>query len=154
MHSIAPLLTHLRIDYPLFSFVKAVDFSWSPSKQTIYYTTGETDTGHTIAFLLHELSHAVLSHADYNRDIELINMERQAWDKAKELASTYSVRIDDDIIETTLDSYRDWLHARSTCPNCSATGIQIKNRTYNCPVCHGQWRVNEARICALRRYKM
>ena len=81
-------------------------------------------------------------------------MERQAWDKAIDLADTYDAHIDDSIIETTLDSYRDWLHARSTCPTCSATGLQVKNRTYNCPVCHGQWRVNEARICALRRYNL
>lgn len=117
----------------------------------MYYNESSDDA----ALLLHELAHAVLKHADYTRDIELIEMERDAWDHARTvLAPRYSVPIDDAIIEDSLDTYRDWLHARSTCPDCQAIGIQIKLHHYRCLACGAQWKVNDARICALRRYKL
>jgi tRNA(Ile2) C34 agmatinyltransferase TiaS len=103
--------------------------------------------------LLHELSHGLLNHADYNYDIELIAMECKAWDKVGELAKKYEIVINDNIIQLTLDTYRDWLHSRSTCPSCKATGIQDGKKSYSCLACGYKWRVNEARICALRRYK-
>lgn len=148
MPSTLSLIHQLKSDYPQFHFKKAKRFLWSPSENTVYYTSADDD----YAFLLHELSHGLLGHAEYNRDIELIAMERAAWDKAVELAPSYGLTITEDTIENTLDSYRDWLHARSTCPNCKAIGLQIKQRTYTCLACHHNWRVNEARICALRRY--
>jgi len=79
-------------------------------------------------------------------------MERQAWDYTIKLAPKYNVAISDDMVQLTLDSYRDWLHARSTCPNCKATGVQTEKYTYVCPACSRKWQVNEARTCALRRY--
>lgn len=148
MPSTASLLLQLKADYPQFSFKKATSFLWSPSEQTVYYT----DENKGYSFLLHELSHGLLGHADYNHDVELLAMERQAWDRASELAKTYGLTISDDVKESTLDTYRDWLHARSTCPKCSATGLQLKKRLYTCPACRQDWQVNEARICALRRY--
>lgn len=148
MPSTTSLIQKLKADYPEFHFKKAKRFLWSPSEHTVYYTGSEDD----YAFLLHELSHGLLDHIEYRRDVELIAMERAAWDNAVTLAPTYDLHIDDDTVETTLDSYRNWLHARSTCPNCKATGLQVKQRTYTCPACHYNWRVNEARICALRRY--
>ena len=148
MPSTASLIARLRADYPQFDFKQAEDFLWSPSEHTVYYTADD-DAGH--GFLLHELSHGLLDHADYSHDIELITMERDAWDKALELAEAYTVVIDDDLIQSTLDTYRDWLHARSTCPRCKATGMQIKKHVYACPACRHTWRVNEARLCALRR---
>ena len=81
-------------------------------------------------------------------------MERAAWDKAVLIALDFGQTIDTNTVESTLDSYRDWLHARSTCPNCQATGLQIKKQTYSCPACRHTWRVNEARICALRRFSL
>ncbi|MBC7868964.1 hypothetical protein H7X69_02175 [Candidatus Saccharibacteria bacterium] len=147
MPSTASLIPQLKATYPQFAFKLAESFLWSPSKQTVYYTTDDADYG----FLLHELSHGLLGHADYSRDIELIAMERDAWDKALEIAKDYTVTINDDLIQSTLDTYRDWLHARSTCPRCKAVGLQIKKQTYTCPACRHPWRVNEARICALRR---
>jgi ribosomal protein L37AE/L43A len=150
MHSTTLLIQQLKTDHPQFSFKKAKRFLWSPSEHTVYYT----DTDDEQAYLLHELSHGLLNHVEYNRDIELIAMERAAWDKAQELAPTYGLTIDADTIQKTLDSYRDWLHARSTCPTCKATGLQIKQQIYTCPACHHSWRVNEARICALRRFSI
>lgn len=150
MPSIVSLIQKLKADYPTLLFVRGDDFSWSPSDQTIYY---KAEAGSN-AFLLHELSHSLLHHSEYKRDIELIAMERAAWDKASELAGVYNQKIDESLVETTLDSYRDWLHARSTCPNCSATGLQTKKQTYTCPACNHSWRVNEARVCALRRFSI
>lgn len=150
MPSTASLIQRLKTDYPQFSFAPGADFLWSPSDHTVYYKQNADSP----AFLLHELSHGLLSHSDYSRDIELIAMERAAWDHALTLADMYGTSIDDDLIETTLDSYRDWLHARSTCPKCQATGLQTKKQIYNCPACGHSWRVNEARICALRRFSI
>jgi len=121
-------------------------FKWSPGKQTVFYADGDD------AQLLHELGHGLLDHSDYARDVELITLERAAWDKALEIAANYAVTIDDEQIEAHLDTYRDWLHARSTCPKCTAVGFQIKKATYQCPACGNQWRVNDARICGLKRY--
>lgn len=148
MHSTVSLIQQLKADYPRLSFAKGSDFSWSPSNATVYY---KQEPG-SDPFLLHELSHGLLGHSEYGRDIELITMERAAWDKASELAAIYGRAIDESLIETTLDSYRDWLHARSTCPACQATGLQTKKCIYTCPACSHSWRVNEARVCALRRY--
>jgi hypothetical protein len=149
MLSITSLLASLKDTYPQFTFKPTDDFSWSAAEHTVYYNTSVKNAW---VFLLHELAHGLLGHADYTRDIELLAMERQAWERAKTLAADYNLTIDDEVSESTLDSYRDWLHARSTCPNCTATGLQIKKHTYSCPACGTTWQVNEARTCALRRY--
>lgn len=150
MPSINLLINQLKKDYPQFHFKESSRFLWSPSEKTVYYT-GSTKQN---SFLLHELSHGLLDHVEYTRDVELIAMERAAWDKAIEIGRDYDVIVSDDTIESTLDSYRDWLHARSTCPNCQANGLQVKQKLYNCLACGHLWRINEARICALRRYSI
>ena len=149
MPSITSLLTKLQADYPTITFSKAADFRWSPPEKTVYYTNDP----HADALLLHELSHSLLNHSLYIKDIDLIKMERDAWEKARHLAPQYEVVLSDDIIQPHLDSYRDWLHARSTCPTCGATGVQTKQATYHCVACGATWRVNEARMCGLKRYR-
>jgi len=149
MQSTTSVLSQLKNNYPQFSFKLGTNFLWSPSDNTIYY---DKSIDYRPVFLLHELAHALLGHNSYDRDIQLITMERQAWDYTKELAPPYGIIIPDDIIQSNLDSYRDWIHDRSTCPNCKATGIQTEKFVYSCPACSHQWRVNEARTCALRRY--
>ena len=148
MPSTTSLLKRVKNDYPQFVFKKSTGFSWSQAENTVNYTSG----GENSVFLLHELSHGLLGHADYSRDIELIAMEREAWDKAEELATKYGIPLDDNFIQSTLDTYRDWLHSRSTCPKCTATGLQTDVKAYKCLACGQSWRVNEARTCALRRY--
>ena len=81
-------------------------------------------------------------------------MEREAWDEVIKLAEKYNVSIDPKNIQLTLDTYRDWLHKRSTCPKCQANGVQDGAKSYQCVACSHKWRVNEARICALRRYNI
>jgi len=148
MPSITSLTTKLRTDFPQYTFTPDAMFRWSPDDQTVFYD----DTSGNQAALLHELSHALLGHKKYTKDIQLLEMERDAWERARGLGPTYGVAIDEAAIQDSLDTYRDWLHARSTCPNCQATGIQSKKSLYSCIACGTSWRVNEARICALRRY--
>lgn len=145
-----PLLIHkLQQTYPDLIFEASEQFSWSPTTHTITYNEALDDAP---SLLLHELSHSLLGHHEYRRDVELIAMETAAWETAKQQAKQYEVTISEDVIQDHLDTYRDWLHARSTCPNCSANGYQIEAFTYQCPACSHTWRVNEARVCALRRY--
>lgn len=150
MQSITLVIKSLKKDYPDFHFSIGDDFLWSHKDKTIYYSANDDE----ISFLFHELAHAVLGHRDYKKDVELLKMEATAWEKAIELAKKYKIKIDDDLVESTLDTYRDWLHARSTCTKCQAIGLQIKKDTYKCIACDNHWRVNEARSCALRRYNL
>jgi hypothetical protein len=82
----------------------------------------------------------------------LVKMERDAWHQAVILGQKYNINITIDNAEDSLDTYRDWLHSRSTCPFCRATGIEVKKHLYTCLACNVKWNVNDARICALRRY--
>lgn len=150
MPSTTSLVARLQIDFPQFAFSPGDDFQWTPSCATIFYGSNSSDT----ASLLHELGHALLGHIGYARDITLLKMEREAWEYAQTiLAPKYNLTITDETIEEAVDTYRDWLHARSTCPSCSATGIQIAKQEYKCLACHKEWHVNDARNCELKRYK-
>lgn len=151
MRSTSSLIHKLKSDYPDITFFETDQFSWSPTTKTIHYST---DLPHASQLLLHELSHALLTHTEYQRDVQLLAMETAAWEKAKELADTYRVRLSEDVIQDHLDTYRDWMHHRSTCPECTATGYQTAQQQYACPACTHAWRVNEARICGLKRYKI
>jgi hypothetical protein cdiviTM7_01560 len=107
--------------------------------------------------LLHEIAHAKLGHRNYQYDIQLIEMERAAWEYAVDtLAPKYDLTLsmDDDNIQDSLDSYRDWLHKRSLCPHCSAVGLQTTSSSYKCINCHSEWRVNQAKSCQLKRYQI
>lgn len=149
MPSTSSLIHKLITNFPQFTFTPGGDFRWDPQEKAIFYRDDNP------AALLHEVAHALLNHAAYVRDLELLAMERDAWEYAKStLSPAYGITIVDDEIDRSLDTYRDWLHARSTCPTCQATGIQTKENAYTCLACHTHWRVNEARLCALRRYKV
>lgn len=150
MRSTSSLLHKLKTDYPDIYFIPGETFSWDPLLKTVFYAE---DGPMFKALLLHEVSHGLLEHREYKRDIELLAMEATAWDKAKELAKEYHFPISETVAEEHLDTYRDWLHARSTCVNCTATGYQSDKDTYTCPACTTEWRVNEARVCELRRYQ-
>ena len=150
MPNLASLITRLKIDHPKLSFQPAEDFRWSPDEQTVFVNAELRDA---YAFCLHEVSHAILGHSLYHHDIELVQLERDAWEYAKTvLAPQYDLAINDELIQDNLDTYRDWLHARSTCPSCSATGVQSRGKEYTCFACGQHWRSNEARTCGLKRY--
>jgi hypothetical protein len=152
MHSTLSLLTKLRSDYPQFTFNEASTFQWSPDTKTISVDSSSDDFAF---FTLHELGHALLDHQSYRRDIDLIKIERDAWHFAvHHLAEVYAVTIPEDDIQDNLDTYREWLHARSTCPSCKMTGLQTSESHYSCLACGCRWKSNEARSCALRRYSI
>lgn len=151
MPSTHPLLDSVVQAHPEISFQSGERFEWQPGATTIMY---DLDDPAFNAHLLHELGHALLDHDNYERDIDLIAMERDAWQMARlELATRFGIEISGDIIHNDMDTYRNWLHERSTCPHCGSSGIQIRKHEYKCVTCLKTWRVNEARTCSLRRYK-
>ena len=138
-------MTRLQNDYPMFEFVASDKARWSPTEQKIYYTNDDIQT-------LHELGHAISGHSEYRQDIELLQIERAAWDKAQELAPAYELKINDDTIEQALDTYRDWLHQRSRCPKCGQTGLQNADTlNYHCPNCQRAWRATAGKNTRLKR---
>lgn len=152
MRSMRWIPERLQEDFPQFTFKAADEFWWSAATNTIYINSKAQQNRE---FTLHELSHALLGHQGYKRDVELLKLERDAWEHAKTvLAARYDISIDEDIVQDNLDTYRRWLHARSACPECETVGIQTKEQLYKCVACGLEWRVNEARLCALRRYSL
>lgn len=148
MHTITSLIAKLKEDFPELYFKPGETFHWNAPSSTVYYQVDSLDT----SSLLHELAHAILNHQSFTRDVQLIEYEQAAWHHASEiLAPRYGITITAQQIEDSLDTYRDWLHARSSCPQCNATGLQIKNQLYSCLACRTQWKANDARLCGLRR---
>lgn len=145
-------LKTLRDHCPGITFVEQSDtFHWSPRSASVHVAA--LDTERDLITLLHETGHALAEHTTYTQDIQLLKLERQAWEIARErLAPLFEIEISDEIIEEALDSYRDWLHARSICPECHANGVQQDETHYQCLACLTVWKVNDARICQLRRY--
>lgn len=143
------LIDKLAQDFPTIHFTSGEYFSWSPDASTVYYAEVQPKTS---PLLIHELAHGVLGHHAYTRDVELLALESEAWEEAKAIARKYAIEIDEDEVQDSLDTYREWMHARSTCPNCEAIGYQTGAKSYQCIACLHTWRVNEARTCQLRRY--
>lgn len=150
MPSTPSLLDKIVQDFPEITFHTGEQFEWQPHRQTIVYDLSDPSFD---SRLLHELGHSILGHKNYDRDIDLIAMERDAWQEARlTLAPQYAITISSDDIDNSMDTYRTWLHDRSTCPNCQSNGIQTGKKEYTCVTCRKSWLVNEARSCALRRY--
>lgn len=146
------LLSKVTQDHPQYTFLPSKEFRWSHTTKTIYYNPSAK---YAAELLIHELAHAHLHHADFSLDVILINKEAAAWQYARDtLASQYSFSISDTVINHSLDSYRDWLHARSSCPECHNNALQAKNGTYKCIACKCHWRANAATHCELKRYRI
>lgn len=144
-----PLLDKLRQDFPEITFMPGEVPHWSPENNTVTYTEGAQGE----ATLLHELGHALCGHSDYSSDVDLLRKEVEAWQKATAVAAGYSISLPKDHIENCLDTYRDWLHKRSTCPTCSGHGLQRSKALYHCPNCQSHWQVSFARFCRPYRLK-
>lgn len=144
------LLDQLRKHLPGVVFVSGDSFRWSPGDKTVTYRAASEETD--IWALLHESSHALLGHADYQFDVDLLLLETEAWEKAKGLAEEFGINIDNNHIQDCLDTYRDWLHQRSTCPRCSTVSFQVSPRNYACHNCSAIWRVSSSRFC--RPYRL
>jgi hypothetical protein len=134
----------VRAAYPQFTFIAGTTAYWSPRDRTIHYAVDGT---HSLAGLLHELAHGILQHTTYHTDLELLHKEITAWELAQSLAKTYDTHIDAEHIQDCLDTYRDWLHKRSTCPVCHMNGLQADIQAYNCLNCGHTWHVSSSRFC-------
>jgi predicted RNA-binding Zn-ribbon protein involved in translation (DUF1610 family) len=140
------LLQTLKKDYPQLVFTPGAVFSWSAPQQKVTYTRRMRGAPNEWS-LLHELGHALLGHTAYQTDVELLQMEVAAWERAVLLAKDYKLRIDPDHIQDCLDTYRDWLHRRSTCPACGTISLQTDATTYACHNCQTTWHVTRSRLC-------
>lgn len=146
------LIDTLKHRFPHLTFSEGTAFYWSPINQTIYYRQDKTNNKSSWS-LLHETGHALLNHQQYILDFELLQLELAAWEKATALGSELGITINLEHIEDCLDSYRDWLYARSICPLCSNKGIQQSDpRLYRCFNCASEWKVAPSRFC--RAYRM
>ena len=142
------VIEKLTNSYPSISVKPSNTYYWSPKDMTVYYDKENTSLEGVWA-LLHESGHALLGHKQYYTDIELLKMEVEAWGEAEKITDKLSLKkdIDEDHIQDCLDSYRDWLHKRSLCPDCSLSGIQTKPEMYTCVFCHNTWKVSSDRFC-------
>jgi len=138
-------IDQLVADYPQFKFASGKRPHWSPRSNTVIYST-DKELPNAEASVLHELAHALLEHNDYQSDFELLKLETEAWDLAAKLAPKYKVGIEDDYIQKCLDTYRDWLHNRSTCPSCGLHSLQQNAGSYRCFNCQTEWSVTSRRF--------
>jgi hypothetical protein len=141
------LLTDIAADHPELSFIESAHFAWHAGKKHVSYKKSGQNTTHSMFALLHELGHALLDHSDYVHDIELLQLEVAAWDRARKLAERYDIELDEEYIQDCLDTYRDWLHLRSTCPRCYGRSLQASVTRYSCFNCQTEWQVTRSRLC-------
>lgn len=139
------LISQLALDYPEVSFANGAKDCWSPSAKLVVINEVEQLPNRAWS-LLHELSHALLDHQSFKSDFELLKLEVQAWQKAKGIALAHGFDISEDHIQDCLDSYRDWLHKRSTCPDCQLRAAQNGPSTYRCYNCGKLWKVSDSRL--------
>jgi IrrE N-terminal-like domain len=139
------LISNIMKDYPDLNFKVGSREHWSPKTNTITYNPNEPSDKFCCG-LMHELAHSVLAHNSYGSDFELLKLESEAWALAAKLGKKYKIDINNDHIQNCLDTYRDWLHRRSTCPNCGVHTLQKDNKHYQCHNCQAVWRVSSGRF--------
>lgn len=149
---LADLLGRISKDYPDLRFIESAHFSWHAGTRHVSFKSTGKNPQHSMWALLHELGHALLEHADYKHDIELLQMEVAAWEKARGLADHYETPMDEDYVQDCIDTYRDWLHLRATCPTCYARSLQASSSRYHCFNCQTEWQVTRSRLC--RPYRL
>jgi ribosomal protein L37AE/L43A len=135
----------LAHDYPDYSFEPGKQEHWSPKTHTITFNPDQPLKKMRYG-VLHELAHALLEHTTYQSDFELLQLESKAWEMADKIGHKYGVVIDHDHIQRCLDTYRDWLHQRSSCPTCGTNALQQDATTYHCFNCQTQWQVSADRF--------
>lgn len=147
-NSLVLLLDLLKADYPDISFQAADHFRWSPETLTIFYNPASKTA---VWSLLHEVGHMVCGHKNYKTDFGLLRLEVSAWQKAIEVSDCYGFSISKIHIEDCLDSYREWMFRRSSCPACTQAGIETRTGQYSCINCPKIWHVSSARFCRVYR---
>lgn len=137
---------------PDVKFVESGSFYWSPKIKTVYMNNQTMQDKKGQWALLHEVAHALLNHQNYHTDAGLLMLEVAAWQAALDLGRKLGVTVDEEHVQECLNTYRDWLYARSTCPTCALNSLQIDGTTYLCINCSCQWSVSSSRFC--RPYRM
>ncbi|MBQ6460825.1 hypothetical protein IJJ36_00090 [Candidatus Saccharibacteria bacterium] len=127
----ATFLAKIRSDYPEFSFREGKRFSFRPPKTIIMRSNEENGE----LLLLHELGHALSGHKTFDTGARRLKMEREAWEKVREIAPKYGVGFDDSLVEVELDTYRDWLDKKTRCKKCGLTCYQTPDGVNHCPRC-------------------
>lgn len=144
------MLEQLKNSYPEINFLPGTTYSWNHATKTITYSKKGLGHKHYHS-IVHELSHAILGHAHFKNDIDLLKMERDAWSLTKKLLRDFALKIDSEHIEDCLDTYRDWIYKRAKCPNCAHVGFQSSKNAYSCVSCVLSWRLPESRLCMVKR---
>lgn len=139
------LVKQLQQKLPSVLFHEGDAFFWSPRDAAVTYRSSKRIADQWS--LLHEAAHALAKHKSYASDLELLLLEVEAWDKARLLGEEFGISIDEDHIQDCLDTYRDWLHQRSTCPRCSVVSLQVSPSEYLCHNCDARWQVSASRFC-------
>lgn len=140
------LIRELATILPGLTFIQDSAFLWSPQNHAIHYPDHGVDKPEGQARLIHEFGHAVLGHKAYDSDFRLLRMEVEAWEQAKLISQRLGIVLNQDFIEDCLDTYRDWVHRRSTCPRCTSVCFQKNVDLYTCHNCSNTWRVTSARF--------
>jgi hypothetical protein len=148
------IIKDLRSLLPDVEFKVGGSFYWSPKNKVIIYNENLIDKNLGLWGLLHEAAHAKLNHNSYSSDLGLLKLEVEAWDEAKALSEAYGIKIDEDHVQDCLDTYRDWLYRRSTCPTCGIVCLQSSPTTYRCHNCQTIWSVSVSRFCRPYRLKL
>jgi hypothetical protein len=145
------LITTLQGKFPRLKFTAAKQFYWSPETGEIFYRQGAREQEAEWS-LLHETGHAALEHQSYQGDFELLQMELEAWERARQLGREIGIKISEDHVQDCMDTYRDWLYKRSICPGCGTKCLQQDDHEYyGCFNCHTVWRVSASRFCRAYR---
>lgn len=147
-----PSVSEIATKFNQFTFKTHEVFHWSPKNNTVYYDSKELGSKEGLFQLFHEVGHALSGHKTYSSGIELLKFESEAWQKARELAEEYNLNISPKQIERCLDSYRDWLHVRSTCPSCETIALEVEANQYHCFNCLQKWSVPSDQ--RTRRYRL
>lgn len=135
------IINQLKQDYPNLRFIKGARFSFRPPKTIV---VGPYEGKNTPLLLFHELGHALSKKYSYNLKVERLKIEVAAWQEGKKAYQNYPdlPPWDDDFVEDNLDTYRDWLHKKSTCKACGLTMYQDVNNSWQCPHCATYCRPN------------
>lgn len=144
-------LSLLKLHFPNIKQMPGERFLWSPKSQAVSFPKDVARDREFWQKLLHEYGHSQLKHTNYETDFELLRMELNAWEEAKKIASELGIVIEQDFIEDCLDTYRDWLHERSTCPKCKVHGIMNSFKIYECVNCHSTWSVPKSQLCDIKK---
>ncbi len=124
-------LETLKTSYPEFTFKPGRKFLFRPRKSIFYI---ESDENFRL-LLLHELAHALLGHFSFDKSLERLQIERDAWEKTRELCETHSIPFSEEFANSELDTYRDWVHQKTLCPSCGLTCLEVNSESLYCPFC-------------------